>query len=334
MIYLIIFFLFFSKQSYKNQWIDINAIYNDYIRQRSHTRLNGTRWETLSDFAMYLGKNGICQVEQKAEEIWHIKYIEKDPELIKKQVESEKKQKREKDEEERLQEEIQRRIQKENSLMETPTHAPTELDLEKKHQIKFSLGGLKTSSNKDTNNTNNSSFEESENSKQITLTSDEKQTPKFIEQKSLPAPSLKRKLEIEENSISSSLNSEPTSKKSKTDPNVWLMEGIIVKILNQKLQNGKFYKKKGIVEKILDNSSVAFVKLLEEKVKLKIDQSQLETVIPQLGKPVMVVKGHHKGKLGILQELDQTKFTAKVKLEKEATLIEAEFDDICKIEEQ
>lgn len=36
--------------------VPITTIHHTYIRARSHTRLNGTKWETLDDFAIYLGK--------------------------------------------------------------------------------------------------------------------------------------------------------------------------------------------------------------------------------------------------------------------------------------
>lgn len=35
-----------------------NIIYNEYISDRQHIHMNATRWETLTDFTKWLGREG------------------------------------------------------------------------------------------------------------------------------------------------------------------------------------------------------------------------------------------------------------------------------------
>jgi DNA/RNA-binding protein KIN17 len=69
----------------------------------------------------------------------------------------------------------------------------------------------------------------------------------------------------------------------------WLHRQIIVKILNKKLANGRYYKAKGVIEDITGEGFVAIIRLLIESdtgevssERIKVDQEELETVIPQV----------------------------------------------------
>ena len=71
------------------------------------------------------------------------------------------------------------------------------------------------------------------------------------------------------------LNSLPYSRKDN-----WLREGIIVKVLNKTLAKGQIYGKKGTVVRVYDDY-VGEV-LLEGPIRVKIDQEQLQTVLPKV----------------------------------------------------
>ena len=60
-----------------------------------------------------------------------------------------------------------------------------------------------------------------------------------------------------------------------------LTQGIVVKVLHEKLGD-RFYRKKGVVEEVRD-SFTGVVKMIETGDKIKIDQAHLETVIPAIG---------------------------------------------------
>lgn len=71
----------------------------------------------------------------------------------------------------------------------------------------------------------------------------------------------------------------------------WLHRQIVVKILNKRLANGRYYKLKGVIEDIVADGYVGVIRILpnnpdiEEMTsseRIKIDQEELETVIPQV----------------------------------------------------
>lgn len=60
----------------------------------------------------------------------------------------------------------------------------------------------------------------------------------------------------------------------------WLHVGIVVKVLNKRVAEGRYYKEKGTVERVVDRY-VAEVRLADG-VRLRLDQQDLETVIPKV----------------------------------------------------
>lgn len=44
--------------------ISLNQFYNEYIKDKEHVHMNSTKWPSLTEFAKYLGKEGICRVEE------------------------------------------------------------------------------------------------------------------------------------------------------------------------------------------------------------------------------------------------------------------------------
>lgn len=56
------------------------------------------------------------------------------------------------------------------------------------------------------------------------------------------------------------------------------------------------------------------VKLIESSVVIKLDQAHLETVLPSLGKSVLVLNGAYRGESAILDKIDVDKFCASIKI--------------------
>jgi DNA/RNA-binding protein KIN17 len=61
---------------------------------------------------------------------------------------------------------------------------------------------------------------------------------------------------------------------------------LIVKVMAKKLADGKYYKKKGVVRRVHEQY-VGEIKMLNSSTVIKLDQAQLETVIPAVGKVLM-----------------------------------------------
>merc|ERR1712080_705980 len=86
--------------------------------------------------------------------------------------------------------------------------------------------------------------------------------------------------------------------------NKWLRKGIVVKIITKSLGD-KYYKQKGYVKEIVgDDKMAAIVVLTSSGTKIKLDQSHLETVIPAVGRTVLILSGPLKGKEAVLKDLD------------------------------
>lgn len=146
--------------------------------------------------------------------------------------------------------------------------------------------------------------------------------------KSSSRKSEKRKLSALEEIIQ-----EETNKKNYMRKDYWLHENIVVKVTTKTL-GLDYLGKKGVVLKVMDKYG-CMVKLFDLKVKLKLDQNHVETVIPNIGGKVMVVNGMHVGREAELIKLDQDNFCVDVKLKSgPATgkvITRLSFEDVCKL---
>jgi len=115
----------------------------------------------------------------------------------------------------------------------------------------------------------------------------------------------------------------------------WLHEGIVVKIMTKKLSD-ELYKRKGVVEKVLEDNYTGVVRLLDdEKIKLKLDQSHLETVIPAIGRQILIVNGAYRGSKATLLALDEQKFCVTAKIDEGIlqgrTVEKIQYEDVSKL---
>ena len=68
-----------------------------------------------------------------------------------------------------------------------------------------------------------------------------------------------------------------------------------------------------MVKKLIDEYS-AVIKLTESGDKLKVDQEHVQTVIPAIGKTVLLVNGIYRGEEAILEALNERHFSCNVRL--------------------
>lgn len=126
---------------------------------------------------------------------------------------------------------------------------------------------------------------------------------------------------------------EETKKKNYMRKDYWLHENIVVKVTTKTL-GLDYLGKKGVVLKVMDKYG-CMVKLFEPKVKLKLDQNHIETVIPNIGGRIIIVNGMHVGREAELIKLDQDNFCVDVKLKNgPATgkvITRLPFEDVCKL---
>nr|GEY34020.1 hypothetical protein [Tanacetum cinerariifolium] len=111
------------------------------------------------------------------------------------------------------------------------------------------------------------------------------------------------------------IKEEEKAKERSNRKDYWLCEGIVVKVMSKDLADKGYYKQKGVVRKVIDKY-VGEIKMIESKHKLRVDQEELETVIPQIGGVVRVVNGAYCGSNARLLSVNTDKFCAKVQIEK------------------
>lgn len=85
-------FLHLLKRRYSTKRVLANQVYQEYIKDRNHLHMNSTRWCTLTGFVKWMGRKGICHVEENEKGLF-MTYIDRDPETL---VRNEKKMKRDK----------------------------------------------------------------------------------------------------------------------------------------------------------------------------------------------------------------------------------------------
>ena len=76
-----------------------------------HVHMNSTEWKSLSQFAAYLGREGICRVEETEKGLF-ISWIDNSPETMRKREAIMKKERQDKGDEEREQKLIQEQIER------------------------------------------------------------------------------------------------------------------------------------------------------------------------------------------------------------------------------
>ncbi|KAJ3291906.1 hypothetical protein HK104_005710 [Borealophlyctis nickersoniae] len=104
------FMKLFSRR-HNSKRVHANLVYQEYISDRNHLHMNATRWDSLSSFVQYLGREGLAEVDETPKG-WFIKYIDRSPATLARQEAVAKKERMERTEEEREQKLLQEQIEK------------------------------------------------------------------------------------------------------------------------------------------------------------------------------------------------------------------------------
>ncbi|KAG9489885.1 hypothetical protein GDO78_005680 [Eleutherodactylus coqui] len=241
-------FMDYFSEEFRNEFLELlrrrfgtkrvhnNIVYNEYISHREHVHMNATQWETLTDFTKWLGREGVCKVDETPKG-WYIQYIDRDPETIKRQQELEKKKKQDLDDEERTAKFIEEQVKRGKNEKEEETPLYTEFSRENEEaKVVFSLGkGASTSGPSSSKPSSSSVASNVLKSAAVSGTVKRKDpTPSQVKEKKKKS-ALDEIMEMEE-------------KKKKTERTEhWLQQDIVVKIVTKKLGE-KYYKKKAVVK--------------------------------------------------------------------------------------
>lgn len=104
-------FLQLLKTAHGEKKVHVNHFYQEYISNKEHVHMNATRWPSLTEFAKYLGREGICRVED-TEKGLHVSWIDNSPEALRRSDAIRKKERQDRGDEEREQKLIREQIEK------------------------------------------------------------------------------------------------------------------------------------------------------------------------------------------------------------------------------
>lgn len=314
-------FIELLRRRFGTKRVHANIVYQEYITDRHHIHMNSTQWETLTDFVKWTGREGYCEVDY-TEKGWFCRYIDRTPESIQRQLANKAKEKMEMDDEERSAKFIEKQIQRASGSEKVKKIEPEFTELKRDNEeekVAFNLGCAKKKEDDKKMEVKNVLKNVSESKPKVTKPFKEPLAPVGAKRKS---SALDEIMKFEE------MKREKMNRKDN-----WLHENIVVKIITKKLGE-KFYKKKAVVKEV-QNLFTAVVKIIESGEKIKLDQTHLETVIPALGKKVLIVNGAYRESVARLQSLNEEKFYCTVTIDQGPlagrTLEKMQYEDISKI---
>lgn len=317
-------FLELLRRRFGTKRVHNNIVYNEYISHREHVHMNSTKWETLTDFTKWLGREGLCKVDETPKG-WYIQYIDRDPETIRRQEEEARKKKHELDDVERaarfIQEQV-RRGQESKEAEDQPVY--TELKRESEEEIVcFTLATPGASSSKASSALSAGALKATPSSSSVKR----KETPSGSDSR---GEKKKKKSALEEIIEMDEKKKKKQSAAVRTD--YWLQPNIIVKIITKKLGD-KYHKRKAVVMEVKDKYA-AVVKLMDSGDKLKLDQNHLQTVIPAPGKRVLILNGPHRDAEALLEGIDEKNFSATLTLDsgpQKGDRVDVAYEDFSKL---
>lgn len=341
-------FLDLMRRSHRFSRIAATVVYNEYISDRHHIHMNSTQWATLTEFVKYLGRTGKCKVEDTPKG-WFITYIDRDSETLFKDRLKNKRLRADLADEERQERTIALQIERATSLFRSsspsseeppssssnpPENRGSSSNPDSNVQLDNGSGGKIAFSLQSTSAASKSNLANETTSKAPKLGFDE-----GPESENNVAASKKSRAAGDRGGAGSSaldelMREEEKAKERSNRKDYWLCEGIVVKVMSKTLADKGYYKQKGVVKRVIDKY-VGEIEMLESKHLLRVDQEELETVIPQIGGLVRIVNGAYRGSDARLHSVDTENYCAKVQIEKgiyDGRVLKAiEYEDICKI---
>ncbi|KAK1397354.1 DNA/RNA-binding protein Kin17, conserved region [Heracleum sosnowskyi] len=310
-------FLEHVKRSHRFSRVAATVVYNDFITDRHHVHMNSTKWATLTDFVKHLGRTGKCKVEETIKG-WFITYVDQYSEMF-------FGDKRKRTRADLVDDEWEIRTQIERASEQIRTKDGVEVHMEQQHKV------LKTEKSDDikVKIKLRKNFVNKKNGDSLRLM--------ILEEDEILSKNKKLKKDKSsgcKSALDELMREQEEAKEWSNRHDYWLCQGIVVKLMCKPLADNGYYKQKGVVQKVIDKY-VGEIEMIETKHVLRVDQQELETVIPQIGALVKIVNGAYRGSIARLLAVDTTNFSAKVQIEKglyDGRVLPAiEYEDICKL---
>lgn len=320
-------FMELLRRRFGTKRVHNNQVYNEYIQFKEHIHMNSTKWVTLTEFTKWLGREGLCVVDETPKG-WFISYIDRDAEAIKKQEALKAKEKMDYTDEERNRKFIERQMALDSSDKKSDSSDRKQLSEFKRNADKITLNLQSTSEPPGCSKTDAKSFS-GQLSNPLDADIDQKKLnvktkvkPKSALQEIMEEGLAKKKMKLE-----SDLQDYVES--TSDDDDKWLCKGLVVKIVTKRLGE-KYYKQKCEVTE-MKSDYVALVRLMNEpEVTIKLDVIHVETVIPKPGNFVKIVKGKMKGRNAKLRAIMEAKFCVSVEVDGQVH-DDIPYESVCKV---
>eukprot|EP00899_Mesostigma_viride_P022934 jgi/Mesvir1/3825/Mv19793-RA.1 len=350
-------FLEMLRRSHNGTRVAATVVYNEFIADRHHVHMNSTIWTTLTEFVKYLGKEGIAEVDETPKG-WFIKYTYKEPDVLLMESMRSKKKAAEKADEERLMQNVMMMAERAAAAaaqqQEQSGDKPECTELRRDGgKVAFQLaptaprvaaagsskfGGAAAASSRD-NAEDGGVRKSGAGAVLASIFSGGAAGQADMEEGGEPAPKrAKADAGGRGGGTLEQLMKENEARKSHTSrKDYWLAEGIVVKVMSKSLKEQGLYKAKGVVIRVVDRY-VGEIRLLDTSKVVRVDQAELETVIPQIGGAVRVLNGPYRDALGSLAAVDTARFKASVKIESGVyagrVVGDLEYEDISKVHKE
>ncbi len=345
---------------HRTKRMNANNVYQELIQDKDHVHMNATKWTTLSDFVQYLGKSGKCVVEE-TERGWYVTYIERDPTILAQQENYKRRVEAEQREEAKLAKrmEVQRveaaklldragaSLHVEASTMErSEGDAPISLNLgavKSKLDKKAKKKSIVFSDDFDDHDDEGNVEEQGSNEPIHRAITDERMSDAHRSETAIQAGNTRKRKgdilgKVEETKASKMTKDEPLEASSDELKDArkknWIRKDILVRIITKNKK--KYYKRKAVVNKVHDKFT-AEVEILDSGPDaddggaiVEYDQDDLETVIPKVGKKVIILNGIGRGMKAVLIANDDKKCRGKLELSDGTVLKKVEYDDFSK----
>ncbi|XP_075250922.1 DNA/RNA-binding protein KIN17-like [Convolutriloba macropyga] len=255
-------FMDLLRRRFGTKRVHNNQVYNEYIQFKEHIHMNSTKWVTLTAFTKWLGREGLCHVDETPKG-WFISYIDRDAETLRKQEALKAKEKMDYTDEERNRQFIERQMAIDGSSSGSKCEAT---ELKRDNEEETITLKLKPSSS---SGPDSSKLVVSDNP--LDTRSDSKKSFKL---KSKPKTALQELME--EGLRAKKMKQEQEAVKESEDNEKWMSKGLIVKIITKRLGDN-YYKQKAKVREMVTDY-VAMVELINEpETRIKLDVIHVET---------------------------------------------------------
>jgi len=133
-------FLTLLRSSHGEKKIDANRFYQEYIANKEHVHMTSTKWVTLSEFVKFLGREGVCRVED-GERGLMIAWIDNSPDALKRQEFIKRKERMERGDEVRERRAIEEMVERAKAQKKREDEeGPRELVREEGEKVKLEFG--------------------------------------------------------------------------------------------------------------------------------------------------------------------------------------------------